>query len=116
MANPNPSPENRFKPGWKGGPGAPKGPRFTTRIMQLIEQGKLEDHVATAWLGMLLGDERFLKGRKPNYQFFKEFLDRVDGPIAQVTRQETDDDAPKRINLPRRNGTHNPKTNGSDRE
>jgi hypothetical protein len=51
--------------------------------MKLIEQGKLEDHVATAWLGMLLGDERFLKGRKPNYQFFKEFLDRTDGKIPE---------------------------------
>jgi hypothetical protein len=49
--------------------------------MKLLEAGKLDETVAAVWLGAAIGDERLLKGRKPNFAFFKELMDRIEGPV-----------------------------------
>lgn len=74
----------QFQPGNKASKGGVRGPRFTTRLLKYIKQHGHKDDITTAWLGAALGDEKLLKGRKPNFQFFKELLDRADGRIPDV--------------------------------
>ena len=88
MANPNPSPETRFQPGNTSGKGAPRGPRITTRLLKLLEERKSDEDVAEVWLAAALGDEEMLRGRKPNFAFFKELLDRVEGKPADKLEAE----------------------------
>lgn len=95
MSNPNPSPENRFKKGWKGGPGAPKGPRLTTRLLKLFDEKKLDEPF------LVSGIQQALTGE---FNFWRHIFERIDGKVADKLIHQTDDDdkPPKRIDVPLR--------------
>lgn len=77
-----------WKPGQSGNPsGYSTGRRVTDRLAKLLEERNLDDTLALIWYGVATGDEKILGGRKPDYRFFKELLDRIDGPV--VSKVET---------------------------
>lgn len=82
--------DTQFKKGWAGGPGAPRGPRWTTRFIKYIQKHGLKDDVDSAFVGLMLGDEKLLNGRKPSMAAFKEFLDRTDGKIPDIDPPKPD--------------------------
>ena len=78
-----------WKPGQSGNPaGYSTGRRITDRLIRMLEERHLDDTVALILYGAATDDQAILKGRKPNFAFFKELLDRVDGPVP--TRVEAD--------------------------
>ncbi len=86
MANrkPTPKPENirphQFKPGQAGNPdGYSRGRRITDHLLDLIADKKAGGPLASVWLSQAL---------KGNFAFFRELLDRTEGPI-QPAVQET---------------------------
>ena len=99
MANPGGTPAN-LRPPWKPGQsGNPKGSNarayVTARLDRMLKEKDLDGTVALVWLGAALGDESILKGRKPNFQFFKELLDRIEGKVpdkVETTATQADDD------------------------
>ena len=43
----------------------------------------LDDTLAVLWLGAATGDPALLRGRRPDFAFFKELLDRIEGKPSQ---------------------------------
>lgn len=85
MANQGGTPEN-LKPPWKAGEsGNPAGysasRRVTSALVKMIEKHKGDDLLAQTWFAAAIGDPKLLNGRKPNFQFFKELLDRIEGKV-----------------------------------
>jgi hypothetical protein len=106
-----PPPEHsRWKPGQSGNPaGSSQRQRITGRLLKIIEEKGLDDTLAVTWLGAALGDEKLLKGRKPNFAFFKELLDRVEGKAPDGGPFQADDEElPKRIIIPKIDERHTP--------
>jgi hypothetical protein len=62
----------------------------TTVLRRLIAKHGLEDDIAEAWLGAALGDQKLLKGRNPDAVFFRELLDRLDGPVPKPAPHDAD--------------------------
>ena len=84
MPTPPPPEETRWKQGQSGNPdGYSRGRRITDRLIKIIEDKNLGDTIAVAWLGAALGDEKLLKGRKPNAAFFSMLLERIEGRVPQ---------------------------------
>jgi hypothetical protein len=84
VANLNPSVENLtpWQPGQSGNPGGySSGRRITTALLKLIEEQGADNALALTWLAMAMGDHKTLDGRKPDFRFFKELLDRVEGKV-----------------------------------
>jgi hypothetical protein len=84
MSNPNPDTSGLipFKPGQSGNPkGKPKGSGLTARLRKIVEES--EHDVA----GILLqaGVKAAIKG---DFRFWKEILDRLDGPVTQKQDQD----------------------------
>lgn len=76
MANPNPSPSTRFKPGHSGGPGGPgKGRRATSELLKLIEERGADRAIAVKWL------QEILQG---DFRYFQAFLDRTEGKVTDL--------------------------------
>jgi len=81
VANPNPSPSTRFKLGWEGGPGRPKGLSLTTLIKQRLADNQLFDErtpdgrTNAEWLV----DCMIKQAMKGNPAYMKEIMDRNDG-------------------------------------
>ena len=81
---PFPNPDTQFQPGQSGNPdGYSRGRRITDRLIKIIEDKNLGDTIAVAWLGAALGDEKLLKGRRPNAAFFSMLLERIEGKVPQ---------------------------------
>ena len=70
----------QWKPGQSGNQGN-KGPRVTTVVKQLIKEYKLEKKFAITWVAMALGDKSLLDGRDPNFAWFKELIERLEGKV-----------------------------------
>ena len=82
MANLNPSPETRFPPGVSGNAaGYSRKRRITDRLIKLLEDEKLDATVAVTIFAAAIGDDKMLKGRKPNAAFMQMLLDRVEGKV-----------------------------------
>jgi hypothetical protein len=71
-----------FKPGQSGNPaGRPKGTDLTTRLRKIVEES--DQGVADALMRAAV--KAALKG---DYRFWKEILDRLDGPVTQKQDQD----------------------------
>ncbi len=84
--NPAPRPENLtpWQPGQSGNPaGHSRGRRVAAAITRLIDEKGLEREIALTLIAMALGRRKMLKGRKPEYRWFRELLNRVDGPVGK---------------------------------
>ncbi len=84
--SPAPRPENLtpWQPGQSGNPaGHSRGRRIAAAITRLIDEKGLEREIALTLIGMALGRRKMLRGRKPEYQWFRELLNRVDGPVGK---------------------------------
>ena len=81
-----------WPPGQSGNPnGRKQGNRPVASVLrELIKKRGLEDDVAEVWLGATLGDQKLLKGRKPDAVFFRELLDRLDGPVPKPAPHDAD--------------------------
>jgi len=83
MANPNPVPppkEYRWKPGQSGNPaGYSRGRRLADALREAIDRDNLEESLIQTWLGKALGRPDMLGGREPDWPWFKELVDRLDG-------------------------------------
>lgn len=92
MANPNPSPATRFKPGNRANPGGrPKGRSLTSRLREALEaelpNGKqradaLINELILLALGRGTGDR----------QAIKDIFDRVDGKVPDIVIAATEED------------------------
>ena len=91
---PFPSKRTQFKPGQSGNPtGHSRARRITSALLDLIAEKNAEKGLATVWLSEAL---------KGDYKFFRELLDRTEGPIAEHAPQSPDDERMPRINIPGR--------------
>lgn len=94
MANPNPSPATRFKPGQSGNPGGgSKKRRATDEILALIAEKKADRAIAAKWLQAIL---------EGDFRYFQAYLDRVEGKVPDVIKTQTSDDEPDPRILPAR--------------
>jgi len=94
VANPNPPVEHLrpqpWQPGQSGNPkGYSQGRRVTDAVVKLIEERGLESGLAAVWVAKALGDSKALGDRNPDFRFFKELLDRIEGktPEMIITQQ-----------------------------
>jgi hypothetical protein len=76
MANPHPTPKPENLTPWKPGqPGNPKGHsrgrRMSAELWRLIDDRNALEALATVWL---------TKALQGNYPFFRDLLERLDGP------------------------------------
>lgn len=78
---PDPPEEHRFKPGQSGNPkGRPKGTSITARLRKVVEEddaGKVADALVKSAIDA---------AKTGDFRFWKEIVDRLDGPI--VVKQE----------------------------
>lgn len=82
-----------WKPGVSGNPaGYSSGRRLTTALVKMIEDKGADNAIVVTWMAMALGDRTVLKGRTPDWRFFKELLDRIDGKVPDRIIDETPDD------------------------
>jgi hypothetical protein len=85
MANPNPSPRTRFRPGNPGGPGRPRLSAITVELRRQLGDEATAEALARLWLARVLaGDFRYLKA----------LLDRVEGKAPAAVYYEDDDEGP----------------------
>lgn len=94
VANPNPSPENRFQLGWEGGPGRPKGSVSLTTLIkarlagtELCGKHTPDGRAVAEWLV----DQMIHQAMKGNSAYMKEIMDRNDGPIPKPEPAPTGD-------------------------
>lgn len=100
-----------WKPGQSGNPaGSSKKQRLTARLMEYIDRKGISDELIEAWLGAAIGDPKMLKGRKPDFAFLKDLIDRVDGKASESTPDDdaAAHDAPKQIVIPDVDDRHAP--------
>ena len=91
MANPNPSPETRFKAGNRANPGGrPKGRSITAAIRDYAERRDIAGHAITA--GRTVADTvvetLFRLALKGDLIAIKLILDRHDGPVRAAAEQD----------------------------
>jgi hypothetical protein len=78
---PFPNPDTQFRPGASGNPGGfSGGRRIGNAINRLLDEKKLDAEIALTLVAKALGRKNLLNGREPEYPWFRELLDRVDGP------------------------------------
>ncbi|MHB8397322.1 MAG: hypothetical protein ACYDCI_00085 [Candidatus Limnocylindrales bacterium] len=88
---PFPNPDTQFKPGQSGNPGGHSSTRrLASAIIRLLDEEGLDRDVALTLVAKALGRKDILKDRAPDYVWFRELLDRVDGPL----NARSDDPAP----------------------
>jgi hypothetical protein len=86
MANPNPSPATRFKPGQVANPkGRPPGRSFTDRLRKEIE--KIAPGNSETWADMLV-KVALAKALEGDFAFFKLVADKVDSSAISEAIQE----------------------------
>lgn len=79
---PFPNPDTQFKPGQSGNPdGHSASRRVSSALIKLIDKEGADSDLVKTWLAMALGKQSELEGRKPDFQFFKELLDRIEGKV-----------------------------------
>ena len=75
-----PNTSTQFAPGQSGNPGGySKGRRLAAALNELIDENGDLPVLAKVWLDA---------AKAGDYRFFRELLDRVDGPIEQAIKQE----------------------------
>lgn len=86
MANPNPSPETRFRPGGPPGPGRPRSKPLTDRLRERLEEiaqggdGRaLADELVDRWIEMI---------RAGDGSALRELLTRVEGKVSDRVEHE----------------------------
>lgn len=80
MANPNPSPATRFRPGNNANPnGRPKGSSITARIRARCAQESGNGKT----IAERIGDRFVAEALSGKFPFAKEVLDRVDGKVTE---------------------------------
>jgi hypothetical protein len=73
---------------------------------KLLDEKGLDRTIALTFYAMATGDKKPLNGRKPSLRWFREFLDRIDGPVGKTAADDragaatTETDVPKRIIIP----------------
>jgi hypothetical protein len=83
--NPQRDAAGRFVNGHTKLGGATKGPRFTTLLLERLEEKGLLVQLLDTWIALCLDDQEFLNGKRPLWAAFKEMLDRVDGrPVEKL--------------------------------
>jgi hypothetical protein len=89
---PIPPKEHQFKPGQSGNPnGYSRSRRITDALLDLIAEHKADRTLANVWLkAALQGD----------YRFFRELLDRTEGPVKQIIETHDSDQEKPRIEVP----------------
>ena len=104
---PFPSEKDQFVPGQSGNPGGySRGRRIRNAIHRMLDEKGLERTIALTFYAMATGDRKPLNGRKPSLRWFREFLDRVDGPVGKSDADDkaeaatAGDEPPKRIIIP----------------
>ena len=98
-----PREDAQFKPGWKGGPGAPKGPRLSTRILKWLDKhAEDEEALMIALIALGTGKRRLLKDdqeddgiRKPDLDWFKELRELIQGKTPERTIVSKTQDEPE---------------------
>lgn len=91
MANPDPSPETRWKPGQSGNPGGmPKGRSITARLRQLLDETKLTKEQGETILDRI-AMQVIRKSLKGDHRFVETLLDRTEGKVPiQVQTPDVD--------------------------
>jgi hypothetical protein len=88
----DPPKEHQFKPGQSGNPkGYSRKRRITDALLDLIAEHKADKTLANVWLTAAL---------KGNFPFFRELLDRTEGPVKQIIETHDSDEAKPRIEVP----------------
>lgn len=83
MANPNPSPSTRFKPGQSGNPaGSSKNRRLTSALLRQIEERGLDDQFINAGLTAAMSGD---------FRFWSYIYDRIDGRMGDSDKETADD-------------------------
>lgn len=73
-----------WQPGQSGNPeGYSRARRFSDRLMRFIEENGKSDDVLRVWVGAALGDAELLGTNRPDFAFFREMLDRLEGKVVQ---------------------------------
>lgn len=89
------------KPGEVRNPtGSSKKVRLTKALIKIIDEKGLWEALAQTWLAMALGKHDLLENRKPEWQWFKELIDRVDGRAPELTAADDDGKRERRIAIP----------------
>jgi hypothetical protein len=100
VANPNPRTDQleptKWKPGESGNTGGySRKRRITDRLIKLLEDENLDKTVAVTLFAAAIGDEKLLKGRKPNAAFMQMLLDRVEGKVKPAPESdEAEEESP----------------------
>jgi hypothetical protein len=84
MANPNPSPATRFRPGNCANPGGrPKGPSLTARIRDLLDREELKGKALAAGkkVADVLAETIVEKATEGDFRFVELVINRVDGKV-----------------------------------
>lgn len=80
---------HQFPPGVSGNPaGYSRKRRITDRLIKLLEDEQLDKTVALTLFAAAIGDEKLLKGRKPNAAFMAMLLERVEGKVTDKVVEE----------------------------
>jgi hypothetical protein len=93
--HPNTSGLKPFKKGQSGNPaGYSRGRRQVDALMQLIEEENAQPDILRVWLQAI---------RERDFRYFKEFLDRIDGKVADLIPDDDDGTTtPPRLEVPRK--------------
>jgi Family of unknown function (DUF5681) len=84
MANPNPSPATRFRPGKSGNPGGcPKGRSITARLREILESDRIGDVTmpGDAHVADILAQTIMTQAINGDYRFVELVINRIDGKI-----------------------------------
>ena len=87
MANPNPIRKTAnlrppWTPGESGNPaGYSRGRRVSDALNTVLNDLGAHEKLARVWLAKAVGDKTALGDLDPDFRYFKELLDRVDGKV-----------------------------------
>jgi hypothetical protein len=91
VANHNPSPETRFKPGNRASPGKPVGSRsVSSRLRDLLDRGEIGGKPIKdgKQVADLLAEVILKQALQGDYRFAQMVLDRTEGKVAEPDNQK----------------------------
>lgn len=80
-----PSKEHQFKPGWKGGPGRPKGSGITDALRRLMEQANEDGKTGAE----VMADVAERAAKTGDFRFWNAIVERLEGKVPDEIQADT---------------------------